>query len=313
MAPPEISVIIPARDAAGTLPETLAGLARQSFAGEREVIVVDDGSGDDTAAIARVAPIVDQVVRTPGTGPAAARNAGAASASAPRLAFLDADCRPAPGWLAAGNAALGTFDLVLGETRARPDREHGPFDRSLWVTSCSPLFESANLFVRRELFDRVGGFESWLVPRRGIELAEDVWFGWRAVRAGARVAHCRDALAHHEVYPRDAVAFALERWRLRFFPAMVRRIPELRRAAFHRRYFLTPRAARFDAALAGLAIARLSGRWRFALSALPYARILLADVREPDGAIKAPARAAADAIGLGALVLGSARARTLLL
>src|SRR5207248_883880 len=151
-----------------------------------------------------------------------------------------------------------------------------------------------------------------LVPQRGIELGEDVWFGWSAVRAGARVGHCREALAQHEVYPRGAVAFALERWRLGFFPAMVRRIPELRGAAFYRRYFLTARAARFDAAVAGLATARVSGRWLFALSALPYARILFADMREPEGAIKAPARAAADAVGFGALVVGSARARTLL-
>jgi glycosyltransferase involved in cell wall biosynthesis len=250
---------------------------------------------------------------TSGVGPAHARNAGAAAATAARLAFLDADCRPTPGWLAAGRVALDTHDLVLGETRARPDRELGAFDRSLWVTRCSPLFESANLFVRRELFDRVGGFESWLVPRRGIELGEDVWFGWRAVRDGARVAHCPEALAYHEVYPRGPVAFALERCRLRFFPAMVRRIPELRAAAFYRRYFLTSRAARFDAAVVGLLAARATGTRLPALAALPYARIVVADLREPSGPIKAPARVAADAIGLSALLVGSARARTLLL
>lgn len=309
----EISVIVPARDAAGTLPETLAGLAGQTSAAEFEVIVVDDGSRDATAAIARSAAVVDRVVTTPGVGPAGARNAGAAAASAPRLAFLDADCRPVPGWLDAGRAALDSYDLVLGETRARPDRALGPFDRSLWVTGPSPLFESANLFVRRELVDRVGGFESWLVPRRGIELGEDVWFGWSAVRAGARVGHCREALAHHEVYPRGAAAFALERWRLRFFPAMAGRIPELRQAAFYRRYFLTPRSARFDAAVAGVLAARVSGRWPFAVSALPYARVLFADLREPHGAIKAWGRAAADAVTFVALLAGSARARTLLL
>jgi glycosyltransferase involved in cell wall biosynthesis len=313
MAAPEISVIIPARDAALTLPDTLAGLAAQLDPGRVEVVVVDDGSSDATATLAGDSDVVTQVVATGGVGPAGARNAGAAATSGAYLAFLDADCRPAPGWLAGGRTALDTHDLVLGETRARPDRPLGPFDRSLWVTGCSPLFESANLFVRRELFDRVGGFESWLVPRRGIELGEDVWFGWRAVREGARVRHQPEALAYHEVYRRGAVAFALERCRLRFFPAMVRRIPELRDAAFYRRYFLTQRAARFDAAVLGLLVARATGRRLPASAALPYVRILVADLREPSGPIKALARTGADAIGLGALLVGSARARTLLL
>jgi glycosyltransferase involved in cell wall biosynthesis len=313
MAAPEISVIIPARNAASTLPDTLAGLADQVHRGRFEVVVVDDGSTDATGALATAAEVVNRVVGTSAVGPAGARNAGAAATSGAFLAFLDADCRPAPGWLAAGCAALGAHDLVLGETRARPDREPGPFDRSLWVTSCSPLFESANLFVRRELFDRVGGFESWLVPRRGIELGEDVWFGWRAVRDGARVTHQPEALAYHEVYPRGAVAFALERRRLRFFPEMVRRIPELRGAAFYRHYFLTPRTARFDAAVMGLLAAGATGRRLPAFAALPYVRIVAADLREPSGPIKALARTGADAIGLAALLVGSARARTLLL
>jgi hypothetical protein len=178
------------------------------------------------------------------------------------------------------------------------------------VVGRSPLFESANLFVRRELFERLGGFESWLGPRNGKELGEDVWFGWRAVRAGARIAACREALVHHEVYPRGPLGFATERWRLRFFPEMVGRIPELRRAFLHRRLFLSARAARFDAALVGVALAVLARRPLAAAAALPYLRVLSHDVREPDGARKAAARLAADAVGATALIVGSARSRS---
>jgi glycosyltransferase involved in cell wall biosynthesis len=313
VASPLITVVIPAHDAAASLAATLAGLQAQRGSWPFEVIVVDDGSADDTARIATQSPIVDRVIRLPGLGPALARNAGAAAARAPRLAFLDADCQPTEGWLEAGAAKLDSADFVIGETRPRPDQPLGPFDRTLWVVGCSPLFESANLFIKRELYDRLGGFESWLGPRGGKELGEDVWLGWRAVRSGARIEACPAALAHHEVYPRGPLQFAAERWRLRFFPAMVKRIPELRRAAFHRRVFLTARTARLDAGLAGLVLAGLTRRPLFAGAAIPYLEVLARDVAGPEGATGTAARLAADVVGLAALVTGSVRSGALLL
>jgi glycosyltransferase involved in cell wall biosynthesis len=303
-------VIIPARDAADTLADTLAGLSAQAGAPPFEVIVVDDGSRDRTPAMALEAPVVDRVVTLAGGGPGRARNAGAAVAAAPAFAFLDADCRPVPRWLAAGAAALRDADLVLGETRPRPEQPCGPFDRTLWVIGCSPLFESANLFVRRDLFERLGGFHSWLGPRKGKELGEDVWFGWRARRAGARVAASAGALVHHAVFPRSARGFVAERWRLRFFPALVRRVPELRREFLHRRVFLNYRAARFDAALAGIVLAGAARRPAFAVLAIPYARSLRDDMGEAGGARTALVRVAADAVGLAAMLVGSVRYRT---
>lgn len=312
-ASPSVTVIIPARDAEGTLAEALDGLQDQRFGEPFEVIVVDAGSTDATAQVASDSDLVSRVVRLDGAGPAAARNAGAAAAAAGRLAFLDADCRPTPGWLAAGAGALESADLVVGETSPRPDQPCGPYDRTLRVLGCSPLFESANLFVRRELFEALGGFESWLGPRGGKELGEDVWFGWRAVRRGARITASPAALVYHEVYPRGPVAFAAERWRLRFFPAMARRIPELRRAAFHRRYFLNPRQLRFDGAVLGVALACVSRRPLLAAAAIPYGQLIAHDLRGPGGIVTAPARLTADVVALTALALGSARSRSLLL
>jgi glycosyltransferase involved in cell wall biosynthesis len=302
----EVSVIIPARDAAGTLADALAGLAAQESAGPFEVILVDDGSRDGTWAMALASEVVDRVVALGGEGPARARNAGAAVATAPRLAFLDADCRPTPHWLAAGSAALASADLVLGETRPRPDQPCGPFDRTLSVVGPSPLFESANLFVARELFERLGGFQSWLGPRAGKELAEDVWFGWRARRSGARVTACPEALVHHAVFPRSAGAFVAERWRLRFFPAIVHRVPELRREMLYERFFLSDRTARFDAAVLGLILAAAARRPVLAAVAIPYARRLASDPGGPFAGV------AADAVGLAALMVGSVRYRSLL-
>jgi len=308
-----ITVIVPARDAATTLPDTLEGLGEQQFDGDWEVVVVDDGSSDETPRIAAESPVVSRVITMSGVGPARARNAGARDARGALLAFLDADCRPAPGWLAAGAAALSCADLVLGETRPRQDQPAGPFDRSLSVTGCSPLFESANLFVRRELFERLAGFESWLGPQTGKELGEDVWFGWRARRCGARIDSCPRALVHHAVLPRALTGYVAERWRLRFFPALARRVPELRDEFFFHKVFLTSRSASFDAAMIAVLLAAHGRRPALAAGALPYLRVLARDVRESGRAHVAAARLAADAVGITALLFGSIRSGSLLL
>ena len=89
----QVSIIIAARDAERTLPETLASLRSQKF--ERwEAIVVDDGSTDGTATVAEAAAKHDQrihVVRQAGKGLSAARNAGIEQARGEWLLFLDSD------------------------------------------------------------------------------------------------------------------------------------------------------------------------------------------------------------------------------
>lgn len=310
--PPSVSVIVPARDAESTIGRCLGALARQTLKQPYEVVVVDDGSKDGTRAAVRAFGSSVRLVEQRAMGPAAARNAGVRVTSGAILAFTDADCEPARGWLAAGVHALGRSALVQGAVLPDPRVSPGPFDRTLRVTQETGLYELANVFLHRRWFERVGGLEAWLDQGDGKELAEDVWLGWRIRRAGGSTAFCPEAVVYHAVFPRGPRGFLSERRRLQYFPAIARRIPELRREAFFGRLFLTRRTAAFDAAVTGCIAARFTtSRWPLAL-ALPYlfsAGRRCRPWRRNDLRV-ALVKALADSVGLVALLRGSLRERT---
>lgn len=316
---PQVSVIVPARNAARLLPRLFAALERTSFTGPWETVVVDDASTDATAHIA--GEWGAQVVRLPvQSGPAAARNAGIAAARAPLIAFTDADCEPTPGWLPALTRALGDADVATGPVHPPPGVEPGPFVRTLSIGRESPLFQTANLAARREVVERVGGFEPFSpVPgvRTGLRptiaeghFGEDAVFGWRARREGARTVFVDDALVHHAVFERGARDYIAEHWRRRFFPALVREVPELR-SALPLGVFLTRETALFDLALAGVGASLVAGRRSPLAAAIPY--LARRRVWRPGLAAENLAHVAADAVGFAALVRGSIAARRLLL
>jgi glycosyltransferase involved in cell wall biosynthesis len=284
---PAISVIIPARDAEPTLDRTLTSVCEQQLDRAFEVLVVDDGSRDETAAIARrYEPLVSVINLEKSGGPGAARNRGVNAARAPALAFTDADCFPRPSWLARGLDALEQAELVQGRVEPDPAVPRTPFDRSLSVEHDGGFYQTANLFVRREAFEAVGGFTDWALEqpgrrrwsvdrRRGratrTPIGEDTQFAWAAVRMGRRSAFASDAVVYHAVVPggvRDALA---DRWHWsRDMPGLARLVPELRPAVFYRHWFFAHWTAQFDLAVAGLAAALLTQRKLCLLAAVPY-------------------------------------------
>jgi glycosyltransferase involved in cell wall biosynthesis len=307
-----VSVVIPARDSAATIGRTLDALERQDLAEPYEVIVVDDGSMDATAAIVEESEVPIRLLQSSGAGAAAARNLGAAAAVGVTLAFTDSDCVPTRRWLRTGLEAMRSADLVQGAVEPDPGAPRYPLERTLWVVEEIGLYETANLFVRRELFERLGGFEDVLTSVQGRPFAEDVWLGWRARRAGAAVRFCPDALVHHAVFPQTAGELITEGVRRGHFPALAGRIPELRETLFFKRLFLSRRTAEFDAAVAALLLAGLTRSRLPLLGALPYVRSLIRPAmgwRRHAPRVVA-AHLLADACGLGALAAGSVRART---
>lgn len=304
-----VSVVVPAFNSAATIGRTLAALDAQDLERPYEVIVVDDGSEDATVAIAEAAGPRVRVLRQDHLGPGPARNLGVLHSRGEVLAFTDSDCFPTPEWLREGVAALNDAELVQGAVEPDPTADRRIWDRTIWVPGESGLWETANLLMRRELFDRLGGFEDWMPVRIGKPLAEDVWLGWRARRAGARSTFAERALVHHAVFPRGAGGYVKERVRLMYFPPMVRKMPEIRETFCYRRWFLTPRSAQFDLALLGLAAAAALRSCVPLLAAMPYARYL-----RHRGPGRIPAvDVAADSVAFAALAWGSLRARCLVL
>lgn len=318
-----VAVVVPALNAAATIGRTLAALAAQDLQRSYEVIVVDDGSDDETPAIVRDFAAEYQgphgafrLLQQERQGPGPARNRGMAESIGPVLAFTDADCFPHSSWLREGLARIEAgAEMVQGAVRPDPTVPLGPFDHTIWVVRESPLYETANLLVVRALFERLGGFEDWLGEVIGKPLAEDVWLGWRARRAGTVIEFCEAALVYHAVFARNARGQAMERVRLQYFPALARRIPELRAEFFYGRWFMTARSAAFDLALAGAIVALVSGSLWPLLAGAPYARLVVA--RALRWGRRAPRVAAgellADAVGFVSLVWGSLRHRTPLL
>jgi len=189
-----ISVVVPAWNAAGVLPRLLAALAEQTA--EHELVVVDTGSSDATVTLARDAGA--NVVAAPRRNRSLARNLGVAAASGELIAFTDADCVPALAWAEALATCLESSPLAAGpvriETRPEPNNAER-FDR-LWRYPqeryvAAGHATSANLGIRRDAFDSVGGYDE------RFHHGEDTDLCLRAADAGLTLAWCPAAEISH--------------------------------------------------------------------------------------------------------------------
>ncbi len=184
-----ISVVIPAHDAAASLPAVLRALVPQ--AGEAEVVVVDAGSADATAAAAAAGGV--SVLRLDGRrGPAEARNAGALASAGDVVLFLDADCVPHPDLIERvrssfdGDRGLvslcGSYDddpLPGFFTRYMNLRHH--YFHQTARTDCATFWAGCGA-VRREDFLAVGGFDERRYP---LPMIEDLELGLRLRACGS--------------------------------------------------------------------------------------------------------------------------------
>ncbi len=221
-----ISCIIPAYNAEAYLAESIASIVAQTYA-PAEIIVVDDGSTDATAAV--VAGMADSAAGSPdephipvrylhqeNAGPAAARNAGLRSARGALVAFLDADDRWHPQKLERQMdrfAARPELDVSvthiqnfwISELRVEEERL-----RDNRIAAPIPGYVSFTMLARRRAFERVGPFDESLAHGNDTD-----WF-LRARHAGVTAELIPEVLVYRRLHRKNRSRENAERSRIEF-------------------------------------------------------------------------------------------------
>lgn len=212
-----ITFVIPTYNRAAILAQCLMALeAEQTVDIPFEIVVVDDGSTDDTINELRrlqgILSVPFRVIRQENSGPATARNRGVEEARGHLIIFLGDDIIVEPGYVTQMYHAYKAYDCdqicVLGFTQYTPGSIPTPFGR--WLDTRSDLqfnyqaapvdglipfslFYSSNLLVpRKELID-IGGFDQ----RFRYAAWEDTDLGYRLANAGIPTYYCTTAQALH--------------------------------------------------------------------------------------------------------------------
>jgi glycosyltransferase involved in cell wall biosynthesis len=199
----DLSVIVCAHNEQATLPQQLDALLAQKWAGDWEVVVVDNRSTDATASLVaayvEAHPRVRLVRADDRAGQSYSMNVGADAARADLLAFCDADDVVAPGWVAAMASGLRNHAIVTGpheldllnppwlaDSRGRSIEEPvGSF------AGIFPCIRGAGWGVRRSTWHRVGGMSE------DYHAGQDIDFSLRAWLEGIDIVGLPDAVVHY--------------------------------------------------------------------------------------------------------------------
>lgn len=204
----EFSVVIATKDRASYLEKALESVALQAGAPEFEVVVVDNGSTDETAAVANAVPRGDAPVRylyAPEPNRGKARNRGAEVARGRYLLFCDDDVSLPPGWIAAHAAAHAAAEdrvvngpiVNVSSYEMRPKPKPANYSRAFLCTCNASLSKAA--FVAAGGFDESFDLYGW----------EDTELGVRLRSAAVRWSFAWDAFLWH-VKPPEENTLAVE-------------------------------------------------------------------------------------------------------
>lgn len=329
---PSVSVVVSTFGRRPFLDGLLGALESQTLAyANFEVVLVDDGSRDDTwervTDLAEFTPLRLVALRLASSvGQGAGRNTGVVHSRGQIVTFTDDDCIPTTRWLEmltapftqAGTVAEKKL-VVQGKTTPWPqDAETGTWARTVWVLRPTWLFETCNIAYRKADFEEAGGFPArHAVPTtiRGKLVGEDALLGWRVVELGADLVFEEGAMVHHRHLPASYFDWLLEQRGKSAFPAIVGRSPVGRRALWAR-CFLAPRTAAMDLAAAGTLGYLVTRRPRWLAASLPWIWLALPEATQRRGRhplIRMVQLAAGDLVGVASLAAGSARSRTVVL
>lgn len=224
----DVSVIVPAYNSAATLGDCLAALNEQTVGRKRyDIIVIDDGSTDATAAVA--AEHGARVLRQSNQGAAAARNRGVEEASGAIVAFTDADCVPARTWLAELIAPFADPEIAgtKGAYRTRQSALVARFVQIEYEERYELMSQARYIdFVdtysaayRRDVFLRNDGFNTAFAGASD----EDQEFSFRLAERGYKMVFVPSAIVYHR-HPAGVSAYARRKHKTGYWKALVLRL-----------------------------------------------------------------------------------------
>jgi glycosyltransferase involved in cell wall biosynthesis len=192
-----VSVIIPVYNTERYVAQAIESVLSQTHP-SHEIVVVDDGSTDETPSILNSFGARIAVVRQPQSGPATALNAGIERAGGDLLAFLDADDLWPPDKLQRQCDLLSRqpeIEAAFGQARqfVSPDMQDGD-KTAAGPSHDQPGVHKGTMLIRRPAFDRIGLFDSTL---RHVDFIE--WYG-RALAPGLRTHMLPDVLLFRRIH-----------------------------------------------------------------------------------------------------------------
>lgn len=266
------SVIVPAYHAMDVIGLCVDALLNQTIDRETyEIIVVDDGSKDETASIAAEAG-ADVVVRAAHGGSAAARNVGIASAKGDIVLFTDADCVPSPYWIARmvepfkdpkvvgtkGTYRTRQCALIARLTQLEFEIRYQRMRHFQYID----FIDTYAAAYRKEILTMAEGFNTDYVA------AEDVELSFRLAQAGHRMVFVPEAWVWH-LHPATLGSYLRRKMRFGYWRALLyARLPEKISGDAHTDPMLKPQFGL-------LAIALVFGIGALAYHSLAYVAIAL--------------------------------------
>ncbi len=226
-----ISVIVPSYNAASTIKACLEGLLAQSLPRSNyEVIVVDDGSTDETKAL--VGDYAVRLIAQPHQGPAAARNRGVAEAQGEIMLFTDADCAPSENWIVEmvkpfdDDAVIGVKGAYLTAQEGIVPRfvqcEYEERYKRMATQQKIDFIDTYAAGYRRKVFLEEGGFD---VRYPGASV-EDQEFSFRLAEKGYKMVFTPQAVVYHQ-HPQTLLAYLRRKFNVGYWKVMVlRRHPQ---------------------------------------------------------------------------------------
>jgi glycosyltransferase involved in cell wall biosynthesis len=225
-----VSIIIPTFNGAQRIPNCLDALLQQKTQRPLEIVVVDDGSTDDTADTVRRYSSVRLCAQS-NAGPAAARNRGAAEAHGSIILFTDDDCVPMPDWVEAMSAPFSDPEVVGVKGTYRTQQtsltarfvqiEYEDRYRLMSRFPCIDFVDTYSAAFRRDRFLEIDGYDASFP----LACAEDVELSYRMSMRGWKMKFAPQAVVYH-THPDTISRYLKKKYKFAFWRVLaVRKNP----------------------------------------------------------------------------------------